>query len=97
MQKSVNIQRKVVQKSVSLRRKVVQKNVNTMERIGYNLLIQWKNSKNRKPLIVNGARQVGKTWLLNEFAKREYKKKVMFSLDRHEKVREVFANGGSVE
>lgn len=75
----------------------MQKNVNTMERIGYNLLIQWKNSKNRKPLIVNGARQVGKTWLLNEFAKREYKKKVMFSLDRHEKVREVFANGGSVE
>jgi predicted AAA+ superfamily ATPase len=68
-----------------------------MERIGYNLLIQWKNSKNRKPLIVNGARQVGKTWLLNEFAKREYKKKVMFSLDRHEKVREVFTNGGSVE
>ena len=86
-----------MQKSVSLRRKVVQKNVNTMERIGYNLLIQWKNSKNRKPLIVNGARQVGKTWLLNEFAKREYKKKVMFSLDRHEKAREVFVNGGSVE
>ena len=86
-----------MQKSVSLRRKVVQKNVNTMERIGYNLLIQWKNSKNRKPLIVNGARQVGKTWLLNEFAKREYKKKVMFSLDRHEKAREVFVNDGSVE
>lgn len=75
----------------------MQKNVNTMERIGYNLLIQWKNSKNRKPLVVNGARQVGKTWLLNEFAKREYKKKVMFSLDRHEKAREVFVNGGSVE
>ena len=75
----------------------MQKNVNTMERIGYNLLIQWKNSKNRKPLIVNGARQVGKTWLLNEFAKCEYKKKVMFSLDRHEKAREVFVNGGSVE
>lgn len=68
-----------------------------MERIGYNLLIQWKNSKNRKPLIVNGARQVGKTWMLNEFAKREYKKKVIFSLDRHEKARDVFVNGGSVE
>lgn len=75
----------------------MQKNVNTMERIGYNLLIQWKNSKNRKPLIVNGARQVGKTWMLNEFAKREYKKKVIFSLDRHEKARDVFVNGGSVE
>lgn len=68
-----------------------------MERIGYNLLVQWKNSKVRKPLILNGARQVGKTWLLNEFAKREYKKTVMFSLDRHEKAREVFINGGSVE
>ena len=68
-----------------------------MERIGYNLLVQWKNNKDRKPLILNGARQVGKTWLLNEFAKREYKKTVMFSLDRHEKAREVFINGGSVE
>ena len=86
-----------MQKSVNIQRKVVQKNVNTMERIRYNLLIKWKNSKNRKPLIVNGARQVGKTWLLNEFAKREYKKKVIFSLDRHEKAREVFVNGGSVE
>lgn len=86
-----------MRKSVSLRRKVVNKSVNIMERIGYNLLVQWKNNKDRKPLILNGARQVGKTWLLNEFAKREYKKTVMFSLDRHEKAREVFINGGSVE
>lgn len=36
-------------------------------------LIEWKNSKNRKPLILSGARQVGKTWLLKEeFAKKEY-------------------------
>ena len=34
-------------------------------------LIEWKNSKNRKPLILSGARQVGKTWLLKEeFAKK---------------------------
>ena len=86
-----------MQKSVYLQQKVVQKNVSNMERIGYNLLIEWKNSNNRKPLILNGARQVGKTWLLNEFAKREYKKTVMFSLDRHQKAREVFVNGGSAE
>ena len=43
-----------------------------MERLAYNDLIRWKNNKNRKPLIVNGARQVGKTWLLQTFGRREY-------------------------
>lgn len=33
-------------------------------------LVQWKNSKNRKPLIIRGARQVGKTWLMKEFGKK---------------------------
>ena len=32
-------------------------------------LIRWKNSKDRKPLIIRGARQVGKTWLMQEFGK----------------------------
>ena len=35
-------------------------------------LINWKLSKNRKPLIVLGARQVGKTWLIKEFGKSEF-------------------------
>ena len=35
-------------------------------------LIEWKNKKNRQPLILKGARQVGKTWLLNEFGKTEF-------------------------
>ena len=43
-----------------------------MERSAYKKLLEWKNSKNRKPLILNGARQVGKTWLLKEFGSREY-------------------------
>ena len=38
-----------------------------MERTAYQDLINWKNKKNRKPLILNGARQVGKTWLLKKF------------------------------
>ena len=45
-----------------------------MERHLINRLIKWKNDKNRKPLILSGARQVGKTWLMNEFGKRYYKK-----------------------
>lgn len=40
-------------------------------------LIAWKNNKNRKPLILRGARQVGKTWLMKEFGKRAYKKPYM--------------------
>jgi predicted AAA+ superfamily ATPase len=35
-------------------------------------LVKWKNQKQRKPLILWGARQVGKTWLLKEFGSREY-------------------------
>lgn len=45
-----------------------------MERSIYNKLVEWKNKKDHKPLILNGARQVGKTYILQEFGKREYKK-----------------------
>ena len=36
-------------------------------------LIAWKNKSTRKPLIVRGARQVGKTWLLKEFGRTQYR------------------------
>ena len=45
-----------------------------MERTVLKELIEWKERADRKPLILNGARQVGKTWLLHEFARLEYKK-----------------------
>lgn len=45
-----------------------------MERFVYKQLIDWKCARGRKPLVLNGARQVGKTWLLKEFAQREYAK-----------------------
>ena len=41
-----------------------------MERYALNKLIEWNRKKNRKPLILKGARQVGKTWLMKEFGKR---------------------------
>ena len=40
-----------------------------MDRIAMEKLISWKKKKNRKPLIIEGARQVGKTWLMKEFGK----------------------------
>ena len=44
-----------------------------------------------------GARQVGKTWLLNEFAKSEYKKHISFSLDRDRNVRKIFEEADNTE
>lgn len=43
-----------------------------MERIAIEKLIKWKDSPRRKPLVIEGARQVGKTWLVKEFAQRNY-------------------------
>lgn len=45
-----------------------------MRRKAIEELYRWKASADRKPLIVQGARQVGKTWLMKEFAKEAYKK-----------------------
>ena len=60
-------------------------------------LVAWKNAPARKPLILRGVRQCGKTWLLQEFAKREYQKTAMFSLDRHVEARAVFERGGDIK
>lgn len=43
-----------------------------MKRIAYEGLLKWKSKQNRKPLLIKGARQVGKTWLMKEFGKNEY-------------------------
>ena len=61
-----------------------------MKRNLYNNLLIWKNSSRRKPLILNGARQVGKTWLLKEFGKNEYKNTALVSLDRNESAKILF-------
>ncbi len=44
-------------------------------------LVAWKNSEDRKPLIIRGARQVGKTWIMKEFGKQYYKNFVYFNFD----------------
>ena len=42
-----------------------------MQRFAIEQLVEWKNRQNRKPLIIKGARQVGKTWLMKEFGRSE--------------------------
>ena len=66
-----------------------------MKRDIYGDLLAWKNEPYRKPLILNGARQVGKTYILQEFGKREFRSMVYFSLDRDSKASGVFDTGGS--
>jgi predicted AAA+ superfamily ATPase len=61
-----------------------------MERHAMQALIAWKNNKNRKPLILQGARQVGKTWLMKEFGKTQFKKYAYFIFEKNEKLQSIF-------
>lgn len=54
-------------------------------------LIEWKNRKDHKPLVIEGARQVGKTWLMQEFGRTQYKKVAYINFDRSEQMKESFA------
>ena len=62
-----------------------------MERSIIEQLKEWKNSPLRKPLILAGARQVGKTYILKEFGKREYKHVAYINCDNNPDVAGLFA------
>ncbi len=55
-----------------------------------NTLKKWKLNENRKPLVFLGARQVGKTWLIQEFGKTEYKQMVYINFEDTQELRETF-------
>ena len=61
-----------------------------MQRKLMDKLVEWKGSERRKPLIVNGARQVGKTWILKEFGKLHFESIAYVSLDKDERARRFF-------
>lgn len=54
-------------------------------------LYKWKSKQNKKPLIIRGARQVGKTWLMKEFGKNAFAKTVYISFDNNRRMKELFA------
>ena len=53
-------------------------------------LKKWKDSPNRKPLIIRGARQVGKTWLMQEFGKKYYEKCAYINFDENSRMNKLF-------
>lgn len=61
-----------------------------MRRFAMQKLIEWKEKNNRKPLIIMGARQVGKTWLMREFGRSCYKKTAYVSFYNNNRMKNVF-------
>ena len=64
--------------------------VDLMKRFALEKLIEWKDKQNRKPLIIRGARQVGKTWLMKEFGRICFEKVAYVNFDNNSKGFSVF-------
>lgn len=61
-----------------------------MKREVYSQLVNWKNDINKKPLVLRGARQVGKTWLLKEFGANEYRETIYINFEDNMALKNVF-------
>ena len=68
-----------------------------MERLILQQLLNWKNSPYRKPLILKGVRQVGKTWILKEFGRRYYENTAYFNFDENEEYKQFFETTKDVD
>nr|WP_308582408.1 ATP-binding protein [uncultured Gardnerella sp.] len=68
-----------------------------MKRLIMSKLLAWKNSPYRKPLILKGVRQVGKTWVLKEFGKLYYKNIAYFNFDENKEYKQFFETTKNVE
>lgn len=61
-----------------------------MKRNAMHTLVKWKSDPERKPMVLKGARQVGKTWLMKEFGKNYYKNFVYFNFDEEDELKSIF-------
>lgn len=61
-----------------------------MKRDVFETLIDWKNSGNRRPLLIRGARQTGKTYVVNEFGKTQFKDLIYLNLERNPEYKDIF-------
>ena len=66
-----------------------------MKRNAINALIQWKSSEDRKPMVLKGARQVGKTWLMKEFGQSCYQHTIYFNFDEEDELKPIFETNKS--
>lgn len=62
-----------------------------MKRFAMSKLVEWKENSNRLPLIIRGARQVGKTWLMKEFGKNHFEKCAYISFDQNSRMKQLFS------
>lgn len=60
-------------------------------------LVNWKNNPNKKPLIIQGARQVGKTWLMKEFGRNEYAQVAYFNFESTPALTSIFSSGFDIQ
>ena len=67
-----------------------------MKRKIYSKLIEWKESPSHKPLILNGVRQCGKTYIMKEFGKNEFQTFAYVSCDRNENLHQIFEGGFNI-
>ena len=61
-----------------------------VKRSAFSQLVKWKDNPERKPLIIRGARQVGKTWLMKEFGQSCYDSFVYFNFDEEDELKSIF-------
>jgi len=60
-------------------------------------LIEWKLNPNKKPLVLLGARQVGKTWLVREFGEAEYKQLVYINFEDSDAPKDIFQSDFNID
>lgn len=68
-----------------------------MQRLAMNELVKWKDRKNRKPLVIEGARQVGKTWLMKEFGRVCFSDTVYINFDSDNRLKALFEQDSDVK
>jgi predicted AAA+ superfamily ATPase len=62
-----------------------------MERLALKTLLEWKNRRDKKPLIIRGARQTGKTWLMREFGRTGYETTAYINFEKNSRMRNLFS------
>lgn len=67
--------------------------MSSMQRDAYRKLLEWKKQPVRKPLIIQGARQVGKTWLMKEFGHNEFRQTAYFNFESTRELHDIFRRG----
>jgi len=76
---------------------VVEEEATLMYRVAMEQLYRWKSQEQRKPLIIRGARQVGKTWLMKTFGADAYQSSVYISFDNNRRMKELFCEDLNIE